>query len=214
VRPVQETIPSSGAAARLLEEELIVVLAGRAAEARWRRADRDGWRRQGNTLERISYHESGHAVAAAALGRPVSGIVIDVSVTPAGATSYRGVTSFRPGRQQATFDGFEKVLSDFEVAVNLGKMVLLLGGPSIAGWLTHLRALWWRADAILDRHWLAVKMLALEIREKRSVNRERARELLDRWMPARERSLGEYLDACQAARLQEPGVGAPETNAT
>jgi 1,2-phenylacetyl-CoA epoxidase catalytic subunit len=43
--------------------------------------------------------------------------------------------------------------------------------------------LWLRTDSILDRHWLATKMLASELGERGVVRRDRAQEILDRWMP-------------------------------
>jgi hypothetical protein len=46
---------------------------------------------------------------------------------------------------------------------------------------------------MLDLHWLAVTLLAQEVQDKKIVPRERAQEILDRWMPIRERSLTEYL---------------------
>ena len=67
----------------------------------------------------------------------------------------------------------------------------LRSGPT--GWLAYLRTLWLRTDAILGQHWLAVKMLALELQQTGTVRRDRAQELLDRWMPVRGESLFEVL---------------------
>ncbi len=122
---------------------------------------------------------------------------VSTSETPAG-TLFRGITSFTPdhdGPDQPTFDEFEKMLSDYDIARQLSKPILLLASPSPAGWLTYLRTQWWRADAILDRHWLAVRMLAQEVREKKIVPRARAQELLERWMPVKEHSLMDFLEA-------------------
>ena len=204
-QPESAAIPSAASVAPRLTDDLVVVLGGRAAEARARRAGQDGWCRHGSTLERVSIHEAGHLVTAAALGRVVSGAAIDVSD---GGTSIRGLATFTRERdgepdRPPTMDGFERVMPDYETARNVAKIVVLLGKLDPAGWLKLLRASWWRADALLDKHWLAVKMLALEIHEKRAVGRERTRELLARWMPVRQHSLGAYLEVCQAGRRQE-----------
>jgi hypothetical protein len=220
-QPESAAIPSAASVAPRLTDDLVVVLGGRAAEARARRAGQDGWCRHGSTLERVSIHEAGHLVTAAALGRVVSGAAIDVSDGGTsirglatftrerdGGTSIRGLATFTRERdgepdRPPTMDGFERVMPDYETARNVAKIVVLLGKLDPAGWLKLLRASWWRADALLDKHWLAVKMLALEIHEKRAVGRERTRELLARWMPVRQHSLGAYLEVCQAGRRQE-----------
>lgn len=82
---------------------------------------------------------------------------------------------------------FKEGPSDFQTAVDFAKLV------RPRGWRTYLRTLRRRADEMLDLHWLAVTLLAQEVQDKKIVPRERAQEILDRWMPIRERSLTEYL---------------------
>jgi hypothetical protein len=207
-QPESAAIPSAASVSLRLTDDLVVILGGRAAEARARRADQGGWRRHGTTLERIALHEAGHVVTASALGRAASGVALDVSDGADGGTSYRGLATFKPESEgepdcPPSMDGFERVMPDYEVARSIAKIVVLLGKPDAAGWLKILHASWWRADAILDRHWLCVKMLALELCEKRAIGRERTRQLLERWMPIPQRSLTEFLQACQAVDRQE-----------
>lgn len=193
-----------------LEADLVMILAGRAGEIRARRPGQDGFRRCDNALDRVAVHEASHLVVGAALQRPTNGIAVSISETPAG-TLFRGITSFTPDHDEPgpTFDQFEKILPDFEIARQLSKLILLLASPSPAGWLTYLRTLWWRADRLLDRHWLAVRMLAQEVREKKIVPRGRAMELLERWMPVKEHSLMAFFEAQggQVARVGSAAAG-------
>lgn len=210
--PEEITAPADPGLRARLEVDLMIILAGRCGEIRARRPGQDGWRRRcENALDRIAVHEASHLVVGAALQRPTNGIAVSISETPAG-TLFRGITSFTPDHDEPghpTFDQFEKMLPDFEIARQLSKLILLLASPSPAGWLAYLRTLWWRADAILDRHWLAVRMLAQEVREKKIVPRARAQELLERWMPVKEHSLMAFFEAQggQVARVGSAAAG-------
>jgi hypothetical protein len=57
----------------------------------------------------------------------------------------------------------------------------------------------------MERHWLAVKMLALELRATGTVRRQRAQELLDRWIPVKGESLFQVLRNAQRPRRARPG---------
>jgi hypothetical protein len=70
------------------------------------------------------------------------------------------------------------------------------------GWLRYLGTLWIRTDAVLERHRLAVKMLAIGLRATGIVRRDRAQELLDRWMPVKGESLFEALAGLPNARVE------------
>jgi hypothetical protein len=208
--PEEITAPADPGLKARLEVDLTIILAGRCGEIRARRRSH---------LDRVSFHEASHLVVGAALQRPTNGIAIDVSDTPLG-TRFRGITSFTPdhdGPGHPTFDQFEKILPDFEIAKQLAKLILLLASPSPAGWLAYLRTQWWRADAILERHWLAVKLLAEEVKDKKIVPRARAQEILDRWMPVKEHSLVAFFEAQgrQVARVggAAAGSGSPGSGA-
>jgi hypothetical protein len=95
-----------------------------------------------------------------------------------------------------TFEEFDKLERDFQTATNLAK---LAAGH---GWLRYLRTLWIRTNGILERYWLAVKMVAQELSATGTVRRSRARELLDRWMPAKGESLFEALARLSNARVE------------
>jgi hypothetical protein len=68
--------------------------------------------------------------------------------------------------------------------------------------LRYLRTLWIRADGVLERHWLAVKMVAQELSATGTVRRARAQELLDCWMPVQAGSLFEALARLPSARVE------------
>jgi hypothetical protein len=200
--PEEMTAPADPGLRARLEVDLMIILAGRCGEIRARR---------GSYLDRVAFHEASHLCVGAALGRATNGIAIDVSDTPLG-TRFRGIASFTPKQGEPdhpTFDGFEKMLSDYDIARQLSKLILLLASPSPAGWLAYLRTQWWRADAILDRHWLAVRMLAQEVREKKIVPRARAQEILDRWMPVKEHSLVAFFEA-QGGQVARVGSAAAD----
>jgi hypothetical protein len=135
-----------------------------------------------------------------AVGRYVNGAAIEVVDDL--YDSYRGVAQNSQVAlsdetpDHPTFEQFDKLERDFQAATNLAKLAV---GH---GWLRYLRTLWIRADGILERHWLAVKMVAQELSATGTVRRARAQELLDRWMLVKGESLFEALAALPNARVE------------
>lgn len=117
--------------------------------------------------------------------------------------SYRGIAEHSPATlpedspDHPSFDDFDKLLPDLRKATAYAQLAV---GP--VGWLRYLRTLWIRTDTVLERRWLAVKMLAIELRATGTVHRERAQELLDRWMPVKGESLFEALAGLPNARVE------------
>ena len=180
----------------LIETEIAILLAGRCAEARARRPDPDGWCRKPDVFSSVCHHEAGHVVMSVALGRGQCGLAAEQIVT---ATSIRtrgiAARSTAPPPPDApdispTFERFEAIKSDFRRATELGQFAVTLTGES---WLKYLREMWIAVDHILDRHWLALKLLAEEVKQEKVVSRDRAQEILDRWMDVREHSISQYL---------------------
>lgn len=164
---------------------IMITLAGHCAVARARRPDRDGWRRQLGAEELVSIHEAGHAVAAVAVGHHQNGAAIERTENGCRGIAEHSETMLRPeARDHPTFEHFDELLPDFRKATAYAKLAV-----GSTGWLAYLRALWLRTDAILGQHWLAVKMLAFELQQTGTVRRDRAQELLDRWMQVRGESL-------------------------
>lgn len=175
--------------------EIIIALAGRCAEHRARHPDRDGWRRQRDPEELVSIHEAGHVVAAVAVGRHQNGAAIEMTTNGCrGIAEHSHTALLKEAPDHPTFERFDELLPDFRKATAFAQLSV-----GMTGWLRYLRTLWLRTDDILDRHWLAVKMLASEIRTTRTVRRDRAQELLDHWMPLRG---GSILEAFGWQQLQ------------
>lgn len=167
----------------------MICLAGRAAEARARRPDRDGWRRPMDERERVAVHEAGHLVLAVAVGRFQNGAAIE-----AVSDRYRGIAQDFPSASSdsaadhPSFANFDKLRPDFRRATDYARLAV-----GSRGWLRYLRSLWLSTDAILADHWLATKVLAMEIRAKGIVRRHRAQQILDGWWDARGTSVSEAL---------------------
>ena len=173
---------------------IMITLAGLCAEARARRPDRHGFRRQMEWHALIAIHEAAHTVVAVAVGHHQNGAAVEKT-----EHSYRGIAEHSPvtlpdgSPDHPTFEHFDKLLPDLRKATAFAQLAI---GP--VGWLRYLRTQWLRTDAILERHWLAVKMLASELRATGTVRRNRAQDLLDRWMPLRGTSILEALGYPQA----------------
>lgn len=168
---------------------IMITLAGHCAVARARRPDRDGWRRQLDAEGLVSIHEAGHAIAAVALGQHQNGAAIEKTENGCrGIAEHAGTILPEGARDHPTFERFDELLPDIRKATAYAK--LAVGSP---GWLAYLRTLWLRTDDVLGQHWLAVKMLALELQQTGTVRRDRAQEILDRWMPVRGESLFQVL---------------------
>ena len=179
---------------------VMISLAGRCGERRARRPGPDGWRRHLDNHGLIAIHEASHLVVAYAVGRHVNGAAIEVVDDL--YDSYRGVAQNSQVAlsdetpDHPTFEQFDKLERDFKTATNLAKLAV---GH---GWLRYLRTLWIRTDGILERHWLAMKMVAQELGATGTVRRARAQELLDRWMPVQGGSLFEAFAGLLNARVE------------
>jgi len=128
-------------------------------------------------------------VVAVAVGHHQNGAAIEKT-----EKGCRGIAEHSPDMltegtpDHPTFEDFDKLLPDFRKATAFAQLAV-----GTVGWLKYLRMLWLRTDSILERHWLATKMLASELSEKGVVRRDRAQDLLDRWMPVRGGSMLEAL---------------------
>ena len=126
--------------------------------------------------ERVAWHEAGHIVGAVAVQLFQNGAAIEaVGERCRGIAEYSDVP-LENGPDYPTFENFDQLQRDFVKATMCAQLVV---GPR--GWLTYLRGLWLRTDALLGAHWLCVKMLALELRETGVVRRSRAEEIIGRW---------------------------------
>jgi hypothetical protein len=131
--------------------------------------------------ELVCLHEAAHTVIAAAVGHRQNGAAIEKT-----ANGCRGIAQHFPAtlpegaRDHPTFEDFAKQLPDFRKATAYAQLAV-----GTVGWLRYLRTLWIRTDSTLAQHWLAVKMLSSELRSTGTVRRDRAQELLDRWMPVK-----------------------------
>jgi len=185
---------------------IMISLAGRAAEARARRPDRDGFRRLMDATERVAIHEAAHLVVAVAVGQCQNGAAIERFENGCrGVAQHCEATPPEGVADHPTFERFDDLERDFQKATAIAK--LAVG----RGWLRYLRELWLRTDGILAQHWLAVKMLAMELHRTETVRRDRAQELLDRWMPIRGESLYEVLANGQNLQGLAASISADET---
>jgi len=177
---------------------IMITLAGHCAVARARRPDRHGWRRQMDWHELICIHEAGHTVVAVAVGHHQNGAAVEKT-----ENGGRGIAEHSPAMlpedspDYPTFEEFDKLLPDLRKATAYAQLAV-----GTVGWLRYLRGLWLRTDSILERHWLATKLLASELRATGTVRRDRAQELLDRWMPVSGESLFQVLASMPNARVE------------
>ena len=92
------------------ERLIIVTLAGRCAEARARRPDRNGWRRYMCNRERVANHEAGHLLLAAAVGRHQNGAAIEMVEGGCRGVAQDFDALPSPGEPDCpTFKGFDKL---------------------------------------------------------------------------------------------------------
>jgi len=128
-------------------------------------------------------------VVAVAVGHHQNGAAVEKT-----ENGCRGIAEHSPAilsdgePDHPSFENFDKLLPDFRKATAYAQLAV-----GTVGWLRYLRGLWLRTDIILERHWLATKMLASELRDSGVVRRDRAQDLLDRWMPVRGGSMLEAL---------------------
>jgi len=168
---------------------IMITLAGHCAVARARRPDRDGWRRPMDRNELVCIHEAGHTVVAVAVGHHQNGATVEKT-----ENGCRGIAEHSPAMlpdgvpDHPSFEDFDKLLPDLRKATAYAQLAV-----GTVGWLEYLRTLWLRTDSILERHWLATKTLASELRDRGVVRRDRAQDLLDGWMPVRGGSMLEAL---------------------
>lgn len=184
---VDQSPPVAEAWRAACEARIQICLAGRCAEARARRPDRDGWRRRMDDRERVANHEAGHIVGAVGVGRQQNGAVIEMvdHGCRGVAQHYQGAP---PDLDHPTFDRFDELQRDFVMATAFAKLVV-----GQRGWLPYLRTLWLRTDILLGQHWLCVKMLAMELQRSGCVRRDRAQQIIDRWYRVPGTSLFEAL---------------------
>jgi hypothetical protein len=173
----------------LVAPQIMISLAGRCAEARARRPDRDGWRRHMDQRERIANHEVGHFLLAVATGRHQNGAAIEMVENGCRGVAQHCESALPDSTPDCpTFERFNELQPDFRKATDYAKLAV-----GLHGWLKYLRELWLRTDAILAKHWLCVKMLSLELQRTGVVRRDRAQQIIDRWYGVPGNSLVEAL---------------------
>lgn len=163
-----------------VEKSVIISLAGNAAERRARRKDSKGfalWIRSADHLRAL--HESGHAVAAIALGHHVYSATIaedqavKVGHGHSGGTVWCGSS---PEAPPVADQKPERVPSDGE---EISRQCLLLSTDlSWRGALRTMRDLRELSRLIVDRNWIAIVAFSELLMKCKTLNQEQVEKLL------------------------------------
>lgn len=166
---------------RWVEEQVIILLAGNAAARRAIRGSEPGWRRQLTRDQHTAYHEAGHAVAAVVADEYAYGLSIvlrpDIKV---GKSSILGGFAFHGHSRTSTkpLEVPESPQTDIDSAAGL----CCLLAPTFA-WrdgLAVYRTLKVRTEALIEDHWRSIKLLAIELNQRKELGQEEIERILGR----------------------------------
>ena len=162
---------------RHFETEVLVYLAGLAGEWRCRQGSTPGWVRQRSRLERTSYHEAAHGLAAHMLGRfvwhlsiiPDETIRVQKTLHVAGY-AWIGQTPEVPGERPRR----ERAETDLHKAAHACHLLALVEPASPSNWKTALRvARRLRAEvrSMVDQNWYLLIALAEELLKRSELSK-------------------------------------------
>jgi hypothetical protein len=168
---------------RHFETEVLIHLAGLAGEWRCRQGSAPGWVRHRSRLERTSYHEAAHGLAAHLVGRfvwhlsiiPDETIRMQKTLHVAGY-AWIGQTSEVPGERPRR----ERADTDLHVAARACHLLALVE-PAPFNWKTALRvARRLRAEvrSMVDQNWYLLIALAEELLMRRELSQVEISRLL------------------------------------
>src|SRR5262249_22150224 len=145
-----------------IENDVVVTLAGKAAERRALQRDPEGWLRVRTPAEVIALHEAAHAVLARALGHVVYELsVVPRPSVPVGQTFLAGVC--RHGEQPQDISLPKDRFSNLETDSRRAAQYCMLLASQPMSWSSALktaRKLRDRARRLVDQHWLTISILA------------------------------------------------------
>jgi hypothetical protein len=165
------------------EKQVIISLAGKAAERLARRGSEPGWQRWLSREQRIALHEAGHAVIAIAAERFVYqlSIVADKSVTIQ-KTSYlagfaqHGTEPLLPGEEPPPVRKHMK--TDFFQAAILCR--LLAPDPGWKSTLKEVRRLREKTEGLLAANMPIVEILAAQLTRRKHLDQAQIEKVLKR----------------------------------
>jgi hypothetical protein len=164
-----ETISVEKAAANRfhVESDVVIALAGRAAEWRSRRRDADGFGfRVRHERHRKALHEAGHCVVGAVRARHVYEVTIREDRSIKVGASFSGAHALigcqeKPSKPAKPEPKPERVESDEQTVARLSMLLAPRSGWRCA--LQSMRTFRNEARAIIERNWPAVVALAEEL---------------------------------------------------
>jgi hypothetical protein len=175
---------SHAASRRVIEDRIVVALAGKAAERRANKRDAAGFRPYWERVDLFAIHESGHVCAAIALGQCAQSVTIDKGECRnqvfTDGTNSRGFAVLGPpaspesaSPEMGRTEGRSGQETDERAAAG---MAYVLSTTGWRGALVIIHEMRTRADILIDGEWQKVTSLAAELRRRGTLNR---REILD-----------------------------------
>jgi hypothetical protein len=163
------------------EKQVVISLAGKAAERLARRGSEPGWQRWLSKEQRVATHEAGHALAAIAAERFVYqlSIVADESVTiqktgHLGGFAQHGPQPLLPGEEPPPVR--KHMTTDFFQAAILCR--LLAPDPGWKATLKEVRRLRKTTDALLAANMPIVEILAAQLNRRKKLDQRQIEAIL------------------------------------
>ena len=163
-----------------VESEVLIALAGKAAEWRSRRPDSDGFRfRVRSERHRKALHEAGHCIVGAVRTRHVYAVTIKEDRSIKVGASFEGGHAImgcleKPIKRAETEPKPERLESDEQTAARY--CMLLAPRIEWRGALRLMRALRDEARSIIARYWPAVVALAEALLRSETMEQEEIRK--------------------------------------
>jgi hypothetical protein len=164
-----------------VEQRVIILLAGNAAARRALQGSELGWRRHLTRDQYVAFHEAGHAVAAVVGGYCGYRLSIvarrDIKI---GSTGFLGGIAFL-GRARMIDRPLEIPASPrSDLATAAGLCCSLAPTLKWRDGLAVYRTLKARTEEILEDHWYSIKLLAIELNQRKELTQEQIEQILGR----------------------------------
>ncbi|MDR3719754.1 MAG: hypothetical protein P4K98_13225 [Bryobacteraceae bacterium] len=177
---------------------ILISLAGRAAERRCRQGGEPGWRRFRSIAEVKAHHEAGHAVIAAVLWNDAV-LYLDIIERPdldRGGICVHAKPGSQLTREEVLANCETKLPGDYRTALLLCS--LLAPGSGWQATLRVARLLRTEADRLTNVHWLRIAELGAELARCGEMGQHEIERFLPRTMGAADSTLEPAVAVCGA----------------